>query len=50
MNVWMLSASFYCNIFSISKLHKDWTVGSVPILVHTDLDLTNNLALIADFL
>ena len=46
----MLSASFYCNIVSIAKMHKDWTVGSVPISVHTDLDLTNNLALIADFL
>ena len=31
-------------------MHKDWTVGSVPILVHTDLDLTNDLALKADFM
>jgi len=41
---------FYCNIVSIAKMHKDWTVGSVPILVHTDLDLTNDSALKADFL
>lgn len=36
---------FIVIFFSISKMHKDWTVGSVPIFAHTDLDLTNDLAL-----